>query len=105
MAAITNGILLNVLLNTGSPNGQYTIERIKPSIAVRRCCRTSLARERRRRRARTTWRRTCRTRMVHEFDLIVQQQMGRGTVFSVSYLGALGRELPNFLDLNLDPTT
>ena len=35
----------------------------------------------------------------------VQQQMGRGTVFQVSYLGALGRQLPNFLDLNLDPTT
>ena len=43
--------------------------------------------------------------MVHEFDLMVQQQLGRGTVFQVSYLGALGRELPNFLDLNLDPTT
>jgi hypothetical protein len=43
--------------------------------------------------------------MVHEFDLMVQQEIGRGTVFQVSYLGALGRELPNFLDLNLDPTT
>ena len=42
--------------------------------------------------------------MVHEFDLIVQQQVGKGTVFSLSYLGALGRELTNFVDLNLNPT-
>src|SRR6202012_5248750 len=36
---------------------------------------------------------------------MVQQELGKGTVSQVSYLGALGRELPNFLDLNLDPTT
>jgi len=42
---------------------------------------------------------------VHEFDLQLQQQFGRGTVFQVSYLGALGRELPNFLDVNLNPAT
>jgi hypothetical protein len=41
---------------------------------------------------------------VHEFDLILQQEVGRGTVFSASYLGALGRELPNFLDVNVNPT-
>ena len=40
---------------------------------------------------------------VHEFDLQVQQQFGRGTVFAVSYLNALARELPNFLDVNLNP--
>jgi hypothetical protein len=42
---------------------------------------------------------------IQEFDLQAQQQLGHGTVFQASYLGALGRELPNFLDLNLDPTT
>lgn len=42
---------------------------------------------------------------VEEFDLVVQQEVGRGTVVSASYLGALGRRLPNFLDVNLDPTT
>jgi hypothetical protein len=41
--------------------------------------------------------------MVHEFDLAVQQDLGRGTVLSVSYLGALGRELPNQLNVNLNP--
>jgi hypothetical protein len=42
---------------------------------------------------------------VHEFDLVYQQEVGRGTVVSASYLGSLGRELPNFLDVNMDPTT
>jgi hypothetical protein len=41
---------------------------------------------------------------VQEFDLILQQEVGRGTVVSASYLGALGRHLPNFLDVNLNPT-
>ena len=43
--------------------------------------------------------------MVNEYDLALQQEFGRGTVFSLSYLGGLGRELPNFVDVNLDPTT
>jgi hypothetical protein len=42
---------------------------------------------------------------VQEFDLSLQQAVGKGTVVEVSYLGAMGRELPNFLDVNLNPTT
>ena len=42
---------------------------------------------------------------MQEFDLQVQQQLGRGTVFEVAYLGGIGRNLPNFLNVNLDPTT
>ncbi|MGD0368647.1 MAG: carboxypeptidase regulatory-like domain-containing protein [Acidobacteriaceae bacterium] len=40
---------------------------------------------------------------VNEFDLTVQQQLGKGTFVSVDYMGALARELPNFLNLNLNP--
>src|ERR1700677_3796012 len=117
---VTNGVLLNVLLNTGSPNGQYTtmykntyycngttvactgsntlsgsgplLPNIVEAGAAPKPSSYYLAKN-------------LQNPMVHEYDLIVQQQMGRGTVFSVSYLGAMGRELPNFLDLNLDPTT
>ena len=39
-----------------------------------------------------------------QFDLAVQQDLGFQNVLSVSYLGSLGRELPNYLNLNLDPT-
>jgi hypothetical protein len=42
---------------------------------------------------------------VMEYDLQLQQQVGRGTIMQVSYLGAQGRELPNFLNLNLNPAT
>ena len=100
---ITNGVLLNVLLNTGSPNGQYTTlykptaGPLLPNIfstagAAPKPSSYYLASN-------------LQNPMVHEFDLMVQQEIGRGTVFQVSYLGALGRELPNFLDLNLNPAT
>jgi hypothetical protein len=39
-----------------------------------------------------------------EFDLAVQQALGLNTVISITYLGALGKELPNSLNLNIDPT-
>ncbi len=38
-----------------------------------------------------------------EFDLAIQQNLGSNTVLSVSYIGALGRELPNSLNLNINP--
>jgi outer membrane receptor protein involved in Fe transport len=39
-----------------------------------------------------------------QFDLSVQQNLGNSNVISVSYLGTLGRELPNYLNFNLDRT-
>jgi hypothetical protein len=103
---ITNGVLLNVLLNTGSPNGQYTttvkptytspVPPVFPNILSGGSAPTPSS---------YFLAKNLQNPMVHEFDLMVQQEIGRGTVFQLSYLGALGRELPNFLDLNLDPTT
>jgi hypothetical protein len=103
---ITNGVLLNVLLNTGSPNGQFT-SLFKPTTAnapvfpniIQGAAAASASP------SSYYLAPNLQNPMVHEYDLQVQQQLGRGTVFSLSYLGALGRELPNFLDLNLDPTT
>jgi hypothetical protein len=46
-----------------------------------------------------------RNPQVQEFDLMVQHHLGHGTYIQGSYLGSLGRELPNWLDLNLNPTT
>jgi hypothetical protein len=43
---------------------------------------------------------------VHEADLTVEQDLGWNTVFSVSWLGSFGRNLPAFVDTNLpNPTT
>ena len=41
---------------------------------------------------------------VHQYDLIFEQQLGWGTVLSISYLGSLGRELPGFADENVSRT-
>jgi outer membrane receptor protein involved in Fe transport len=38
---------------------------------------------------------------IQQMDLTLQRDLGWGTVFSVSYLGSLGRNLPNFVDDNL----
>jgi hypothetical protein len=46
-----------------------------------------------------------RNPQVQEYDLMVQHNLGKGTYVQASYLGALGRELPNFLDVNLNPAT
>jgi hypothetical protein len=38
---------------------------------------------------------------VHQMDLTLERDMGWGTVLRLSYLGSLGRELPDFVDVNL----
>jgi carboxypeptidase family protein len=38
---------------------------------------------------------------IHQMDLTVEHDLGWGTVLSVSYLGSLGRQLPNFADTNI----
>ena len=42
---------------------------------------------------------------IHEVDLTLDQDIGWGTVMSISYLGAFGRELPTFADINIAPST
>jgi hypothetical protein len=42
---------------------------------------------------------------IHQMDLVVERDLGWGTVLSVSYLGSLGRELPNFVDTNIKSST
>jgi hypothetical protein len=42
---------------------------------------------------------------IHQADLILERQLSRNTVISASYLLSLGRELPNFIDTNLDPNS
>jgi hypothetical protein len=40
-----------------------------------------------------------------EFNLSIQQDLGWNTVLGVAYLGALGKQLPNFYDANIAPAT
>lgn len=43
--------------------------------------------------------------LIHQFDVVFEQQIARNTAVSVSYVGSLGRNLPIFIDTNLFPTT
>jgi hypothetical protein len=114
---ITNGNLLNVRLSTGSPNGQFTTT-FKPAAqgvtatnplgtipagpqfpnivasAAAAGAPSSFF-----------FASNLRNPEVQEFDLSVSHQLTQGTVVQLSYLGGLGRELPNFLDVNLNPAT
>jgi len=109
---ILNAVIMNAYLNTGSPNGQasYTIyngTNIGTTVAPSYLKFPNTA----------TVRPTSsappsivyldphlQNPYTEQFDLAVQQDLGYRNVLSVSYLGALGRELPNYLNVNLDPT-
>jgi hypothetical protein len=109
---ITNGNIENIRLNTGSPNGQFsrswngntTGAPVYPNIFASAATSTC-----------TAGTSACpgsyfmapnlKLPEVMEFDLQLQQDFGRGTFFAMSYLGGLGRRLPNFLNLNLNPNT
>jgi hypothetical protein len=108
---ITNGNIESVRLGTGSPNGQYTSSwKAKTSGAptfpgvfssVTLSC--------------TAYSISCPSSYfmapnlklpeVQEYDLQLQQDLSKGNTLSLSYLGGLGRRLPNFLDVNLNPAT
>ena len=38
---------------------------------------------------------------IHQMDLVLEHDLGWGTVVSIGFLGSLGRELPNFTDINI----
>ena len=42
---------------------------------------------------------------IHQSDLVIEHELMKNTVLSVSWLMSLGRELPNFFDVNVSPAT
>ncbi|HEY0171790.1 MAG TPA: TonB-dependent receptor [Pyrinomonadaceae bacterium] len=46
-----------------------------------------------------------RSPVIHQYDLILEHQIARNTVISVSYVGSQGGGLPSFVDINLAPPT
>ncbi len=103
-----NGVVMNAYEATGSPNGQFTMSSIygkvpdgvtapafpqiipnngkfpTPSVDL--------------------FQKHFKNPEVNEFDLSIQREVLRGTYVTVEYLGAMGRTLPNFLNLNLNPS-
>ncbi len=98
-----NGTIEGVDLGTGSPNGQtsptYKANTagapLLPNLASQQAAGTLTS---------YYFASNFQNPQVHEFDLIVQQQLARSTVFNIEYLGSAARQLPNFLNLNLNPT-
>lgn len=106
---ITNGNILEVLFNTGSPAAQTAPTFFNaPTSSVAEgpqypnifASGSSTSKP-----SSYFFSPTLKLPAVQEYDLQVQQALGRETYFSVSYLGSLGRELPNFLNVNIVPCT
>jgi outer membrane receptor protein involved in Fe transport len=101
---LPNAVVLNTLLNTGSALGQFTTS-LKPNATGAPIFPNIIAAGSPPTPSSYFFEKTLQNPMVHEFDLILQQQVGKGTIASVSYLGALGRELTNFVNTNLATPT
>ncbi|HSU19550.1 MAG TPA: TonB-dependent receptor [Acidobacteriaceae bacterium] len=103
---VLNGTVENIYLNTGSPLGQYTTTFL-PTTAGAPAFPALSASSGSAPAAPSAYffDKHFQNPQVNEFDLILQQDLGKTAVLNVSYLGGLGRELPNFVNLNLDPTT
>ena len=42
--------------------------------------------------------------MIYQYDFILERQLAKNMVVSLSYIGSSGRDLPTFIDMNLVPT-
>ena len=100
---VTNGVLLNNLLNTGSPLGQYVSSSFKPNNPLAPIFPNILSTGSFSGPSSQFFAANFRNPQVHEFDLSWQQALGHGTVFQLSYMGSMARELPNAVNINLNP--
>jgi len=92
-----------VQFGSGSPNGQYGLAGTKPTAAGAPIFPNPFAAGSGSKPSSFYLAPNLQNPQVHEFDLQIQRQLGKGNVFEIGYLGSVGRELPNFLDVNLAP--
>jgi hypothetical protein len=100
---IINSTIFNALTNTGMPGGQFNVTRspgpgtpvfpqiIDPSTPISNIGGGNIV----------FFDPHFQNPQIHQIDLTVEREVGWGTVFSASYLGSLGRELPDFVDTNI----
>lgn len=103
---IPNAVILNAYENTGSPNSQSTPSFTTSNTSAANLPTLQIAPTGPAPGTRTAYYLDSHLQnpYTEQFDLAVQQDLGYNSVLSLSYLGALGRELPNFTNYNLDPT-
>lgn len=103
-----NAIILNGYEATGSPKGQFTIPSIygqsvaagAPEFPQIINAATSFPSP-----SLDFFDKHFQNPQIHQFDLGVQRQISHNTTVSAYYQGAVGVELPNFLNLNLNPAS
>lgn len=100
---VTNGVLLNNLLNTGSPAGQFVSSSFKPNTTGAPLFPNIVPAAGAPTPTSYFFSSNFQNPEVHEFDLAVQREISPGVVASLSYMGALGRELPNAVNINYNP--
>jgi hypothetical protein len=100
---VTNGVLLNTLLNTGSPNGQYVSSTFSPNSTGAPQFPNLVSSATFSYPTSYFFSKSFQNPQVHEFDFSIQRELAHGVVAQVSYMGALGRELPNAENINLNP--
>lgn len=106
---IINSTIYNALLNTGNPSGQFQIalastlgtSPVFPNVPVPSTASITSA---------TTppgaiqfFQKGFQAPLINQYDIILERQVMKNTVVSVSYLGSLGRNLPTFVDQNFNP--
>jgi Carboxypeptidase regulatory-like domain len=104
---VINSTIFNALTVTGAPGSQFTFS-LSPSSTVTGPCTLAFPRI-------FTATPTCagskpsidffapnfQSPQVQQMDLTLERDLGWGTILHISYLGSLGRELPDFVDTNL----
>ncbi|MDT4952812.1 MAG: hypothetical protein QOJ02_950 [Acidobacteriota bacterium] len=99
---INNGQVSNAISNTGNPAGQQSasvaqtsaIAPIFPNVLTSAPAGTANVQ---------FFGQHYAAPQIHQVDLVLERQIARNTVVSVSYLASLGRKLPTFIDRNLTP--
>ncbi|HEY6350840.1 MAG TPA: TonB-dependent receptor [Candidatus Angelobacter sp.] len=101
---IINSTIFNALISTGMPGSQVSLSFTPTSAGapVFPAILTSLSGAGRNI---TFFNSHFQNPQIHQMDLTLEREVGWGTVVSVSYLGSLGRELPNFADTNICTST
>jgi hypothetical protein len=103
---IVNSTISSALVNTGSPNGQLTYK-IKPvdqgAPAFPYVFASSIAGGVKP--AAVYFDPHFQNPQVHEAEASIAQSLGKGREIAVSAVASLGRELPNFVDTNIDLTS
>jgi hypothetical protein len=105
---IQNSTVYNAIVNTGNPGGQAQLSvpvtsttplaPIFPNILPTNSLTFAAG-------AIQFFQRDFQAPKIHQYDVILEHQVMRNTVVSVSFIGSLGRNLPTFVDQNLVPCT